>query len=374
MSRTLLLTLTLLLPLFLFGCAAPLRQLQGAPHRSSEATGETTAGAITLPTPGFASCQGKPTEALPSFNFSRVGYHSGAALPDKAATKTYGQGRYTLASQIKLKSGDVLRGAGRDQTILYFPGGLKQMGFLCANGEKITVTGGGTGDCFDWTHSDDKEFLAVIGGSGSEIGIEDLTIEFPADHAWTHHSNYNGTSGYNGIDLLDCTNCWVKNVTIKNADNGIFITDGSNNTVAGVYVYMRPGGGHTAIAPQSFSHDNLITNFRVYGTSFHGLVGGWGVRNIVFANGWGENVDIEPDHSCGGKAPASACTKNMLYSNISGTIRRFQTTDRSRSKVPAIRWNVGSVDRCPLDVYTAQKEQLIGMTTRRRGDATAATW
>jgi parallel beta-helix repeat protein len=374
MSRALLLTLTLLLPLFLFGCAAPLRQLQGAPQRSSEATGETTAGAITLPTPGFASCQGKPTEALPSFNFSRVGYHSGAALPDKAATKTYGQGRYTLASQIKLKSGDVLRGAGRDQTILYFPGGLKQMGFLCANGEKITVTGGGTGDCFDWTHSDDKEFLAVIGGSGSEIGIEDLTIEFPADHAWTHHSNYNGTSGYNGIDLLDCTNCWVRNVTIKNADNGIFITDGSNNTVAGVYVYMRPGGGHTAIAPQSFSHDNLITNFRVYGTSFHGLVGGWGVRSIVFANGWGENVDIEPDHSCGGKAPASACTKNMLYSNISGTIRRFQTTDRSRNKVPAIRWNVGSVDRCPLDVYTAQKEELIGMAAQRRGNTAAATW
>ncbi len=348
-------------------------QREGLRYPSSETTGETTAAAITLPTPGFASCQGKPRETLPSFDFSKVGYHSGAALPNQAATKTYGEGKYTITSQIKLGSGNVLRGAGRDKTILYFPAGLKQMGFLCANAQKITVTGGGTGDCFDWTHSDDKELLAVIGGSGFEIGIEDLTIEFPADHAWTHYSNYNGTSGYNGIDLLNCINCWIKNVTIKNADNGIFITAGGNNTVEEVYVYMRPGGGHTAIAPQSFTHDNLITDFRVYGTSFHGLVGGWGVRNIVFANGWGENVDIEPDHSCGGKDPVSACTKNMLYSNISGTIRRFQTRDRSRNKVPAIRWNVGSVDRCPLDVHTAQKEEVIGMAAQQAGDTAATT-
>ncbi len=304
---------------------------------------------------GFGSCEGKPTKPLPSFDFSHVGYRQGAALPSRSATKTFPAGTTTVTEQIVLKSGDVLRGAGRDKTILYFPGGLKQMGFPCRNGEIITVTGGGTGDCYDWTSN--TYYMGVIGARGSEIGIEDLTIEFPADHAWTHHGNYNYTSGYNGIDLNKCTDCWVRNVSIVNSDNGIFVSGGNNNTLDGLHIYARPGGGHIHIAFSTYTKNNLATNFRAYGTSSHGLTMNWGTENNVYANGWGENIRIEPDHNCNGTGGASSCSKNMLYSNIAGKIASLQTKDRAGNTLPTILWNVGSVDRCPLDAYTAQRQE-----------------
>jgi hypothetical protein len=297
------------------------------------------------------SCQGKPSMPLPSYDYSTVGYMVGAQIPNKPATKTYPAGRITVTDQIILKDGDLLRGAGRDKTILYFPNGLKQMGLPCRHGQIITVTGPGKGDCFDWTSTKDGLFMGVIGAEGSEIGIEELTIEFPGNHPWQHYGNYDYTSGYNGVEFK-CTNCWMKNVTIKNSDNGVFINRGGNIILEGLHVYARPGGGHLHVAYVA-SSGNLTNNFRMYGTSSHGLTMNWGAADGVFANGWGENLDIEPDHSCG--APRNPCSKNMLYSNISGTIRRFQTQDRAGKPVPAIRWNVGSVDRCPLDAYTAQR-------------------
>jgi hypothetical protein len=161
---------------------------------TSQAT--TAEGAVSFPiSEGFESCQGNPEMPLPSFDYGNVGYHGGASPPDKPATRTLPAGRHTISSPIVLKTGDVLRGAGRDKTILYFPDGLKQMGVPCRDGTLIN------NDCFDWpaAGSTSDLFMGVIGATGSEIGIEDLTIEFPADHAWTHHAKYGGTSGYNGL-------------------------------------------------------------------------------------------------------------------------------------------------------------------------------
>jgi hypothetical protein len=183
---------------------------------------------------------------------------------------------------------------------------------------------------------------------GAETGLEDLTIEFP-DPGWGHYQNYNGTSGYNGIDMSDCTNCWVKNVSIKKSDNGIFVDRSTNATLDGLHVYSRPGGAHLHVAYVG-SKSSLTKNSRMYGTSAHGLTTTWGEDGSVFANGWGENLDIEPDHGC----PNSPRFKNVVYSNIAGTIRRFQTKDWEGGPFPTIHWNVGAVDRYPLDVYTAQ--------------------
>jgi hypothetical protein len=100
----------------------------------------------------------------------------------------------------------------------------------------------------------------------------------------------------------------------------------------------------------------LATNFRVYGNSAHGLTNNWGVKNTVFANGWSENVRLESDHACGANQP---CVENVLYSNISGKLSSIQKTVFRKpnvgTQVDGVWWNVGSVDRCPLDVYTAQK-------------------
>ena len=92
----------------------------------------------------------------------------------------------------------------------------------------------------------------------------------------------------------------------------------------------------------------------MYGTSFHGLTGNWGSFSNVFANGWGENIRIEPDHNCNGVGGAASCCPDLMYSNISGIIESIQAVDRAHNAPQAILWNVGGKAKCPEDAYTAQ--------------------
>ena len=283
-------------------------------------------------------------DALPAHDYSAVGYRQGKVpVPyhERKATISFDSGRHTINELMLLSEGDVLRGAGRDKTVLYFPKGLKDLGEPC--GHKGV-------DCYDWANG-------VIKAQGKEIGIEDLTIEFPL-HEWCHYcGEKNG--GYNGISLSGCSDCWVKNVTIRNCDSGLFIEkESSNITVDGIHVYVNPGiKSHLHIAISSWSNNNLVTDFKVYGTSFHGLTGNWGSFSNVFANGWGENLRIEPDHNCNGPGGQASCCPNMLYSNISGRIESIQTHDRARNALKTVLWNVGEKTKCPEDAYTAQVQR-----------------
>ncbi len=280
------------------------------------------------------------SDPLPAHDYSRAGYRHGKPLPSgkKKAAITFDSGRHTIDSLILLSDGQVLRGAGRDKTILYFPKGLKGLGEPC--GHKGV-------DCYDWGNG-------VIRAEGKEIGIEDLTVEFPR-HEWCHYCGDNN-EGYNGVAISGCSDCWVRNVTIRNCDSGLFIQDSSHNvTVEGVHVYVNAGvKSHLHIAISGFSNNNLVSDFKVYGASFHGLTGNWGAWSNVFANGWGENIRLEPDHNCNGVGGAASCCPDLMYSNISGTIESIQTRDRGRNALQTVLWNVGEKTKCPQDAYTAQ--------------------
>jgi hypothetical protein len=283
-------------------------------------------------------------DSLPAFDYTAVGYkHGSLPLPygKQTATHQFDAGRYEIDKIILLSDGDVLRGAGRDKTILYFPKGLKSLGEPC--GHKGV-------DCYDWGNG-------VIRAEGKSIGIEDLTIEFPP-HEWCHYCGEKN-EGYNGVAMRGCTDCWVKNVTIRNCDSGLFIERNStNNTVEGVHVYVNAGTrSHLHIAVSGYSTNNLVTGFKVFGTSFHGLTGNWGSSSNVFANGWGENIRIEPDHNCNGPGGAESCCPDMMYSNISGTIESIQTRDRAKNDLRTVLWNVGNKDKCPEDAYIAQMKR-----------------
>jgi hypothetical protein len=291
----------------------------------------------------FAQCS--PENTLPSVDFSKVGYRQGdTPVPygQRPATITYPEGRFTINNLIRLTSGQVLRGAGRDKTVLYFPNGLRELGEPCGNPGV---------DCYDWKNG-------VIRANGTEIGIEDLTIEF-RDHGWCHYCGTNN-GGFNGIELQNCTNSWIKNVTVRKSDNGIFISGGSNNTVDGVHVYPMTGlTTHLHIAISAFAKNNLVTNFMAFGDTHHGVTGNWGVDTNVFANGWGENLYIEPDHNCNGGGGTASCSPNMMYSNITGTIKGIQTVDRAGNPLQTVLWNVGNTAKCPADAYSAQLDRRI---------------
>ena len=78
-------------------------------------------------------------------------------------------------------------------------------------------------------HDINDELPATVASWGhlSNVGIEDLHLEFPSAPWFGHHME----RGYNGIYLTSAFDSWVRNVRISNADSGILTYNSANVTL-----------------------------------------------------------------------------------------------------------------------------------------------
>ena len=284
-----------------------------------EATGEPAGQPAGEPAEEpAAEPTGTSSEPLLCGDFTSPGYKNGQSLPDAPGTEgiTFGPGRHVITEQILLSSGDVLSGAGSDQTTLYFPDGLIGMGHMCPSLK----------DCWSWENG-------VIVASGTEIGIQNVTIEFPA-HTFTHYKQELGAQpGYNGDAFEACDNCWAKDVRVINSDVGFIARWSSNVTIEDTSVTANDDGSHIHYGISTYSNNVLVNVFSTYNDSHHGLTAQWGAEHGVFSNGTLIGpTDIEPEHN----GPVST----TLYSNIHGDVRRVQKFNRDDQPVSASLVNV----------------------------------
>ncbi|VGO19110.1 glycosyl hydrolase family 28-related protein [Pontiella sulfatireligans] len=125
----------------------------------------------------------------------------------------------------------------------------------------------------------------------SEVGIEDLGVEFPRGQYDGHFTEH----GYNAISMSAVADCWVRNVRIINADSGIFIgakfctiTDvtfeserESKNGILGHHGILLGGT------------DNLFTAFNFNMRFVHDLGVSVNFAGSVFSNGRGEDLNFD---------------------------------------------------------------------------------
>ena len=99
----------------------------------------------------------------------------------------------------------------------------------------------------------------------TEIGIEDLHIEFPNAPYFGHHVE----RGYNAIYLTSAYDSWIRNVRITNADSGILTYDSANFTVKDI----RTDGDRKAhyTVHMGNVHNALVEGLRVYNPAQHSL-------------------------------------------------------------------------------------------------------
>ncbi len=133
-----------------------------------------------------------------------------------------------------------------------------------------------------------------------EVGIEQLTIDFPVLPYPGHHNE----RGFNAISLAAAYNSWVRDVAILNFDNGILFWYSRYCTAQDIVVGGR--GGHYAFN-MGGAQDSLLTRFRFETRSLHDT------SNANLGNGnvmsWGKGIEINFDHHRG------AAYQN-LYSRI----------------------------------------------------------
>lgn len=129
--------------------------------------------------------------------------------------------------------------------------------------------------------------------SVSECGIEDLGFEFPV----TQYEGHFTEIGFNAIAVNQASDCWVRNVRIRNSDSGIFLAGMFCSADGIILESERPpdsashSTGHHGLTPGT---DCLIENFDFRTHFIHDIsVDNFSAGNVV-KNGKG--VDVSLDH------------------------------------------------------------------------------
>jgi len=116
----------------------------------------------------------------------------------------------------------------------------------------------------------------AVAGVLTGAGIEKLTIAMTGRKPVPHLAD----PGFNGVYLNRCTHCFVRDVTIRDCDNGVIHAAAKNTTVTGLR--MEGGQHHHATALRVGSHDNLITDFVIASQPKHGI----NTENLSTGNVW----------------------------------------------------------------------------------------
>lgn len=157
------------------------------------------------------------------------------------------------------------------------------------NGRRITLDRGLRCDLRDeW-----KPQLRVFDPTVTESGVEHLGFEFPVTPYQGHFTEL----GFNPVALSGVAHCWVRNIRVRNADSGPFVS-GSFNTLDGVVLESERAvdrqncSGHHGISLGGT--DNLLTHFDIRQRFIHDItVSGFCSGNVISR---GQGVDLSLDH------------------------------------------------------------------------------
>lgn len=120
-----------------------------------------------------------------------------------------------------------------------------------------------------------------LGPHVREVGIEHLTIRMlHNDSPYVHLLD----KGFNGIYVNRAMHCWIREVEIHNAENGIVYAAVKSSSVTGLVVSGREH--HHALALRLHSHDNVFSDFRIESKTVHGI----NTEGLSSGNVWRKGV------------------------------------------------------------------------------------
>jgi hypothetical protein len=135
-----------------------------------------------------------------------------------------------------------------------------------------------------------KPVLTSFEPTVSEVGIEDLSVEFPVQPYQGHFTE----RGMNAIAMNGVSDCWVRNVRISNSDSGIFLS-GLFCTVTDVAIdstrppHQRTSGHHGI----SLGTDCLLQEFDFQTHFIHDITLSYLCAGNVIKNGRGVNLSLD---------------------------------------------------------------------------------
>lgn len=264
-----------------------------------------------------------------------TGTDGGARLSEVSAPAKRGDSQLTLASAESLKPGDWIRliqHNPEDNSLLrHLHGEVLDPGVdtakrqrpvdwaaqvVVVDGSRITLNRPLRVDVrLEW-----KPEIFALAPTLHDSGIEKLGFEFPGVPKRPHLQE----EGYNAIHVAGAVNCWVRDVTVTDADNGVIVTGSRFCTVDGFVAraVKRTGTtGHHALWATGKTHDALFIRFGVETRYVHDLTVEGFANGNVFTRGSG--VALNCDHH------RNAPYENLFTDFDAGDTRRlFESSGR----------------------------------------------
>ncbi len=138
-----------------------------------------------------------------------------------------------------------------------------------------------------------KPVLTPARSSVEEVGIEHLAFEFPV----TPYEGHFTELGFNAIAYSGVRNCWIRDIVIRHADSGPFIS-GANNTITDMIWISdrkrdsgRNGSGHHGITLGGT--DQLLRRFDFRTKFLHDITVTRGSAGNVAVDGRGEDLNFD---------------------------------------------------------------------------------
>jgi len=178
-----------------------------------------------------------------------------------------------------------------------------------------------------------KVRFCAMGAVVRDTGVEHLSITL---HLPSTHNHLKG-GGWNAIYLNAVYDCWVRDVEITDAENGVILAAAKRVTVVGVRL-KGASDQHHSLACRVLSHDNLFTDFRVEGPRrvMHGVnVEGFSSGN-VWSHGFQERGTF--DSHCG--LPFDNLYTDCTVANDPGSWCGGSESAGPRMGRRVVRWNV----------------------------------
>lgn len=203
----------------------------------------------------------------------------------------------------------------------------------------------------------------------SEVGIEDLTFEFPGVKKKPHLKE----EGFSAIQFRGATHSWVRNVVVIDCDNAINVIGSRFCQFENIVIKAarRQGTtGHHALWVR-FTQECLFTDFRVETPFHHDLTVEGLAHGNVFRNGSGQKINLDHHRN----APYENLFSNI---NVGNPGRLWHSTGRPdrgpHSGVRETFWNIHWKSGNPPKVANWPLINYVGKTSSKGRQEQTGSW
>jgi hypothetical protein len=195
------------------------------------------------------------------------------------------------------------------------------------------------------------EWSPQIRASGAvirECGIENLTVQLARDYEYLYAVNHNKEPGWNGPWFNNAIHCFVRDVTVLDADNGLLISAGKNITLTDFrldFTAVDRRRHHHGTVARASTQDCLWEDFVIATEPRHGIH----VESFSAGNVWSKGA-MDFGTFDNHKALPYECMRTEITLNNTGTAGGSSDAG-PRMGARFVHWNV---------LVTTNRNHMVG--------------